>query len=433
MASKVLVKIPVNFGSPVGKCTTADIISASVNARSTGSESTSSSNSPSDSILSISFDPSLRITQLEQNIKFLKEQHHLMLTSLHHEVETLRQRNRDLQFQLVFSKGSFALVKSTPSSPEDDSKPQVTLSPKQVNVSSLQVEILERDLAELRSLLNEAKAQNSSLENIIDEQKKQLESSINKLVPSSDDPPISSINPDPDLAFKLEDAEKVIRRLRRENDEQRRELAMIKANQNKDQGAAGGSVHQRPSNQWSQQSYEPQREYYNEQHRESREQRRESAKETTQDGPSDQPEHQQDGPREGSRFPPLNNTKFWHNNGGTQRGNSRWNHSWDSGRGSGGPRMLNQSLPSIPGIPMSGNSANSQSNGNPSSAPFTLLSHGGGGGRRSHRGNYRGDRNGGGRGGNGSGQSGGRGHWDQSREQRGRDRDRNRDQQGFNE
>ncbi|KAK3912317.1 Coiled-coil domain-containing protein 74B [Frankliniella fusca] len=424
MTSKVLVKIPVNFGSPVGKCTTADIISASVSARAAVAPA-SSSNSP-ESIISIRYDPSLHITQLEQNIKFLKEQHHLMLTSLHQEVETLRQRNRDLQFQLVFSKGSLALVKSTPSSPEDDCKPQTALSPKQVNLSSLQVEILERDIAELRSLLTEAKARNSSLENVIDEQKKQLESFSNKSAAPSDESSISTNSPDPDLAFKLEDAEKVIRRLRRENDEQRRELAMIKANQNKEMSAASAPAHQRPSSQWAQQSYEAQRDYYHEQHREPRDHRRE-------DGLGDQGEQQQEAQREGSRFPPLNNTKFWHNNGGTQRGNSRWNHSWDSGRGSGGSRMLNQSLPSIPGIPKSGSSPNNSSNGIPSSAPFSLLNHGGGGGRRSHRGNYRADRNGGGRGGNGTGQSGGRGHWDQNREHRGRDHDRNRDQQGFNE
>lgn len=52
-------------------------------------------NNSSDSTnVSSNCDPSLRVTQLEQNIKFLKDQHHLMLTSLHHEVETLRQRNR---------------------------------------------------------------------------------------------------------------------------------------------------------------------------------------------------------------------------------------------------------------------------------------------------------------------------------------------------
>lgn len=43
---------------------------------------------------SMSADPLLRITQLEQNLRFLQEQHQIMLTSLHQEVECLRQRNR---------------------------------------------------------------------------------------------------------------------------------------------------------------------------------------------------------------------------------------------------------------------------------------------------------------------------------------------------
>lgn len=430
MASKVLVKIPVNFGTQVGKCTTADIISASVsgaNARAAATVVTteiapSLSNSSSDSsIISFNYDPSLRVTQLEQNIKFLKDQHHLMLTSLHHEVETLRQRNRDLQFQLVFSRGSLALVKSTPSSPEDDSKPQVVHSSKQVNVNTLQVEMLERDLAELRSSLSELKARNSSLENIIDEQKKVLENSTR---PSATTDPADENPSDPELAFKLEEAEKVIRRLRRENDEQRRELAMIKANQSKMQTAGGSTAHPRPSSHWTQQQYHDQREYSDqprEQFRDQREQR-DQRREVPQDLHYDHNEQPQ-----GSRFPPLSTQKYWHNNG--QRG--RWNNSWESGRSAGGSRMLNQSLPSLPGIPMGSGSPNEIPHGNPSSAPFTLLSHGGGG-RRGHRGNFRGDRGGNGRG-NGAGQSGIRGHWDQNREHRGRDRDRNRDQQGFNE
>lgn len=47
---------------------------------------------------SMSADPLLRITQLEQNIRFLHEQHQLMLSSLHQEIETLRQRNRGKYF-----------------------------------------------------------------------------------------------------------------------------------------------------------------------------------------------------------------------------------------------------------------------------------------------------------------------------------------------
>lgn len=39
-------------------------------------------------------DPLLRIAQLEQNIRFLQEQHQAMLAGLHQEIDSLRQRNR---------------------------------------------------------------------------------------------------------------------------------------------------------------------------------------------------------------------------------------------------------------------------------------------------------------------------------------------------
>ena len=72
---------------------TADLVSLSVSGGNNRSPPVAT-NSGDSGNLSVYGDPTLRITQLEQNIKFLKEQHHLMLTSLHHEVETLRQRNR---------------------------------------------------------------------------------------------------------------------------------------------------------------------------------------------------------------------------------------------------------------------------------------------------------------------------------------------------
>lgn len=41
-------------------------------------------------------DPLLRISQLEQNIRFLQEQHQQMITGLHEEIDSLRQRNRGI-------------------------------------------------------------------------------------------------------------------------------------------------------------------------------------------------------------------------------------------------------------------------------------------------------------------------------------------------
>ena len=38
-----------------------------------------------------------RVTQLEQNIKFLQEQHQHMLSDLHKEIDILRHKNRGVQ------------------------------------------------------------------------------------------------------------------------------------------------------------------------------------------------------------------------------------------------------------------------------------------------------------------------------------------------
>ncbi|XP_076647980.1 uncharacterized protein LOC143356299 isoform X2 [Halictus rubicundus] len=122
--------------------------------------------------------PSDIVAQLEQNMKFLQEQHQVTLVALHEEVDSLRQRNRDLQFQLVFSKGS-AFVPSSPSSPEDNgtgfAKPKD--SPGCVNVAPLQVELLEKDLQDMKISLQEAKTQNQYLSEIVEKQKKKLDSS----------------------------------------------------------------------------------------------------------------------------------------------------------------------------------------------------------------------------------------------------------------
>lgn len=48
-----------------------------------------------------STDPLLRISQLEQNIRFLQEQHQQMLSGLHDEIDSLRSRNRGKFFLFV--------------------------------------------------------------------------------------------------------------------------------------------------------------------------------------------------------------------------------------------------------------------------------------------------------------------------------------------
>ncbi|XP_069703180.1 keratin, type I cytoskeletal 9-like isoform X3 [Periplaneta americana] len=254
MASKVLVKIPTVPFSQVNK-KGPDLAAVG----------------RSEGLVVAPADPLLRITQLEQNIRFLQDQHKLMLTSLHQEVEQLRQRNRDLQFQLIFAKSGFIQSSPSPSSPEDDSKPKIILSPKQLNMTSLQVEILEKEIAELKTALQEAKTKNVYLTGIVEEQKniyvllcrkleklesrrQELEAVGNKITPgtksdaqnqagtcmSEGDSGTQDVSEEQALAVKLEEAEKIIRRLRRENEENRRELATIRANLSKNLGGNGG-------------------------------------------------------------------------------------------------------------------------------------------------------------------------------------------------
>lgn len=162
MTSTVLVKLPtVPF--PQGKKSPSDIITL-----------TERNEGLNQSIRhqTINID---RIAQLEQNMKFLQEQHQATLVALHQEVESLRQKNRDLQFQLVFSKGSY--LPSSPSSPEDNGtgfmKPKG--SPVCVNITPLQVELLEKDLQDTKVSLQEARIQNQYLSEIIEQQKKEIE------------------------------------------------------------------------------------------------------------------------------------------------------------------------------------------------------------------------------------------------------------------
>lgn len=43
-----------------------------------------------------------RIAQLEQNIRFLQEQHQLMLAGLHTEIQSLKNRNRGMKISQVY-------------------------------------------------------------------------------------------------------------------------------------------------------------------------------------------------------------------------------------------------------------------------------------------------------------------------------------------
>ncbi|CAK9798669.1 hypothetical protein ANTQUA_LOCUS1679 [Anthophora quadrimaculata] len=234
MASTVLVKLPT-LPFPQGKKSPSDILT--LTERNEGLNQNVRHQT-------INID---RVAQLEQNMKFLQEQHQATLVALHQEVESLRQKNRDLQFQLVFSKGA-TYVPSSPSSPEDNGtgfvKPKG--SPVCVNIVPLQVELLEKDLQDTKISLEEAKTQNQHLCEIIKQQKLKLNSVEEEKATKQ---PMTDVGIqvgnrlDPvqaDLVACLKVAEGMVKRLRKQNDEQKKEIATLKAasaNTNGNKGA----------------------------------------------------------------------------------------------------------------------------------------------------------------------------------------------------
>ncbi|KAJ8983940.1 hypothetical protein NQ317_008642 [Molorchus minor] len=220
MASKVMVKIPVGPFGQVNKTK-----SGSVNGEIVVSRPQDISPRNTDQTKGLD---NARVAQLEQNIKFLQEQHQLMLTGLHNEIENVKSRNRVIRKTKNFSSSLSSpkvipcRAQVPPSSPEDDAKHKVYSSPKTINLTPLQVEILEKELGEVKMQHQEIENRNTYLSAIVDEQKKKLE----RYERDREKERQMSLQPDPELLRKLDDAETIIRRLRRENSDLRRENAV---------------------------------------------------------------------------------------------------------------------------------------------------------------------------------------------------------------
>ncbi|KAK6637217.1 hypothetical protein RUM44_007631 [Polyplax serrata] len=323
MSSKVMVNLPSDPFQQVRKKHQQEIVTAEV-----------------PGLLGLtSTDPIIRANQLEQNIRFLQEQHQVMLSGLHREIEMLRQKNRDLQFQIVFTNG-INHIQNSPSSDEDHQKP-FAFSPEQVNVTPLQVEILERNIADLRMNLSEARTRNVYLQNIIDEQKKKMSALENEKLDmaavgrkigkenlTSKGKPQESVECTDDLQEKLEDADRLIRRLKRENEEQRKEIVSLRMSMNRgkidNRRNEGGNTH---------------RGYY-------------------KNGQQNQ----------GSRFPPLQGHSHWRN-----RSNSNFSldnaggqtSDRENGRTSREPEVVGRAIPSLPYLRDRNNGSTSTGYSNP--------------------------------------------------------------------
>lgn len=175
-----------------------------------------------------------KVAQLEQNMKFLQEQHHATLIALHQEVENLRQRNRDLQFQLVFAKGTVC-VPSSPSSPEDNGSgfAKSKDSPVFVNITPLQIELLEQELQDLKASLEETKTHNQYLSKIIEHQKEKLEAvegHKNKVLTADVGTQLKKYDlVDTEVKARLLFMESWVTEFRKENIRQRKEIEYLRA------------------------------------------------------------------------------------------------------------------------------------------------------------------------------------------------------------
>jgi len=194
--------------------------------------------------------PHHRILRLEKNIAWLTDQHSLMLAALHTEIETLKSRNRDLQFQLLM--GGTSPLASSLGVQEDlemssgAGSRNLALISHLSGVPPLQAEILDNEIKELQSTLHEARSRNVYLSSLVEQQKRKLalleeEASIHvESIPSpppSTDPSVSELfaqrSPTPprvpaEFLKKLAEAEELVNQLQRENASQREELAAIK-------------------------------------------------------------------------------------------------------------------------------------------------------------------------------------------------------------
>ncbi|XP_026331484.1 uncharacterized protein LOC113238857 [Hyposmocoma kahamanoa] len=176
----------------------------------------SSSEQGGSNIIISSGDATARIAHLEHSVRFLQEQHRLMLSGLHAEIEALRERNRDLQFQLIFNKESTPKI---PPAPEDNVES---------NEEALRREVArqEREAAAARGEARSAEARALQLQRLVDAQAEKLrELELQARGGEREGPGAADADESrAELRARLAEAERLVRRLRADADRQRREV-----------------------------------------------------------------------------------------------------------------------------------------------------------------------------------------------------------------
>ncbi|XP_050675858.1 uncharacterized protein LOC126972822 isoform X1 [Leptidea sinapis] len=157
-------------------------------------------------------DSTSRIAHLEHSVRFLQEQHRQMLNGLHAEIESLRERNRDLQFQLIFNKEA---PKS--SAGNEDGENEVTGLRREV-------ERLELQADEARAEADLLRRKTEQLQEIIDAQNLKLEELEGQGQTEANDGRAAEEVSRAELRARLGEAERLVRRLRADAERQRREV-----------------------------------------------------------------------------------------------------------------------------------------------------------------------------------------------------------------
>lgn len=109
-----------------------------------------------DCCLSLSVDPNVRVKQLERSLVFVSESHSQILNSLHKEVEELKNKNRELQFQLVA--GASTSTESNSSTTKSSEGLEDLTQDLQKKIDKL-----EKEIRRLRNSLRESLQINSEL------------------------------------------------------------------------------------------------------------------------------------------------------------------------------------------------------------------------------------------------------------------------------
>ncbi|XP_035440196.1 uncharacterized protein LOC118269276 isoform X3 [Spodoptera frugiperda] len=161
-------------------------------------------------------DPVARVAHLEHSVRFLQEQHRQMLSGLHAEIEALRERNRDLQFQLIFNKESSPKASSPPAEENTEN-----------NEAKLKREVtrLEQEASTARSEAKAAEARALQLQLLVDAQTEKLRSlEVSSACSCGGAEGACAPESRAELRARLGEAERLVRRLRADAERQRREV-----------------------------------------------------------------------------------------------------------------------------------------------------------------------------------------------------------------